>query len=1603
MTVRTNNPTRVPGFPKIPATAGPELARYLEALQEAIDIRLGRRGDQRDRAVTLRELIESGLAYDLKANPFDPNNIGATNIGFAPLNEVPNLDTPPQPTGFTVSGAFSQVNMTWDFPLYQNHAHTEIWRHSTDSIGDAQLIGIQVGRGFVDPIGSGQTRYYWIRHVSQLDVKGPFNATAGTVGQTATDVNHLLEVLSGSIAQDDLTTALQSKIDDLDVLSADVNTSGSVAAQIAAEASARASAISSEASTRATAISNEASARTSAINTAVADLQGQIDDLNDIDDWDSSVSYAVDDLVKYSNKLWKAVSANSNSQPATGNSNWTLIGDYTSLGDAVVDNTAKITQINYVNSSSTSAAAQAIATLQSTVNDSSTGVAATASGLSTLTSTVNNSSTGLSATVSNLTALETALFEDLLSLTAWSNTATYAVGDRVSHSQKAYRATQASNSSAPKTPGVDTGFWSLDTIGYASAISDLSTTLANDYTTSSSLTSLLANKEDTGTAASLISASESTAASTYATATNLTNLETATFTNLTGLSVYNSANTYASGDRVIHGTGASKAIYTAVAASSSSDPHAPGDTSYWSQDALASNTAMLAALAGKETSGAAASALSSANTYTDNNAASASDFTALETSLYEEVVGVAAWSNSTSYAVGDRVYYDQKIWRASQAHSGQTPASGSSYWAQDSVASAAVLSDLSTNVTNNYATTAYVTQQTADFVTDSEQQTYVANQISASETTAASTYATASNVTALETALFNDMTGVSNWSSSTAYVAGNRVIYDRKVYRAVASSTNVTPGTNATKWALDTLAKSSAVDALENTLTSDYALQSAVTALSTDLYQGAFDATDWNSSTTYAVGAKVVHAGAYYIANTQHSNQEPPNTSYWDASSLVNQQTLSSEINTATSGLATSTALTQVRNDAYNNLTGVADWNSSTSYSVGDRVVYTDSTTGTRIYKALLANSNSIPASNISGSTPKWRLDPVASSLAVSELSSTLTNDYSTTSETSVLLAQKENSGTAASLISDSEATAASTYATISTVNANYAAIFTEMTGLSDWNSGTTYNAGDRVIYATGTPSIKKVYRALQSATNRNPSTETAYWALDTLAFAAALDTLDLQVNRTDGTGIADRVSGIQLRLDDIDGDDTNITMEQRFTAQSNDIGDLESRYTVKIDADGHVAGFGLASATNAADGNTSRFFINADRFAIVPEQVTNASAAWTTGVSYSFGNQVVHGGNLYVCQLAHTSTSGRTPGTSGGDSYWVRGDLTPFVVQRTATTDPDGNDIPPGVYMNTAAIKTASITAAMIGSVNADRITTGTLDVAELIDANAIDASKLTIDGSEITSVVVDGVPTLQLGSVNVNKLTGNSISANIMSGTTVYANKLTGDVNKLVPFRQTTSVGVAGNTSSSSFSGERTIIENQLPATTHLAEGHRPFASMTGYIDGNASKTYRLRMYMKDNTSGTNSLGQPASVYQVYTTYIARFTGDQTSKTSVGATLTSTGKSHTATSVSYSASTNLTSVGYSIGSGGAFTTQNSITSSASGSYELVGEQRFKATTDNESPYAISGSLGAATRGTIDVKLTITRYGGSGITDNDNSTGVDYVKEVSGVLMGIH
>lgn len=215
-------PTHVPAIPKPPATLSPELRRYLESITEALEIRLGRRGDPVDRAITLRELISSGLASELAATPFNPNLINSGNIGLGP--GYVNLDVPPAVIGFAAAGAYSQVNIFWTYPYYATHNQTEIWSHTTDSLGDATLAAVSTGRSVVDPIGGGETRYYWARHVSNSDVKGPFNSSSGTLAVTATNPQAILAELEGAISVSQLSEFLAAQIDgaasavDLDTL-----------------------------------------------------------------------------------------------------------------------------------------------------------------------------------------------------------------------------------------------------------------------------------------------------------------------------------------------------------------------------------------------------------------------------------------------------------------------------------------------------------------------------------------------------------------------------------------------------------------------------------------------------------------------------------------------------------------------------------------------------------------------------------------------------------------------------------------------------------------------------------------------------------------------------------------------------------------------------------------------------------------------------------------------------------------------------------------------------------------------------------------------------------------------------------------------------------------------------------------------------------------------------------------------------------------------------------------------------------------------------------------------------------------------------------------
>ena len=205
--------TKVPALKNIPAQVDTETKLALESIKEALEVRLGRRGDPKDRAVTLRELIDSGLATDLAQEPYNPNT-GAT--GFAPVRERPgDVNVPPAPTVLTASGLFTDVLLSWNQSTntapYGNHAFTEVWRSQSEDLSSAVLVGTTNAFIYTDQgLEYDSTYYYWVRFVSTSNTPGPWSnmASATTIENIAATMQQLSEELQDLPGYTALTTLI---------------------------------------------------------------------------------------------------------------------------------------------------------------------------------------------------------------------------------------------------------------------------------------------------------------------------------------------------------------------------------------------------------------------------------------------------------------------------------------------------------------------------------------------------------------------------------------------------------------------------------------------------------------------------------------------------------------------------------------------------------------------------------------------------------------------------------------------------------------------------------------------------------------------------------------------------------------------------------------------------------------------------------------------------------------------------------------------------------------------------------------------------------------------------------------------------------------------------------------------------------------------------------------------------------------------------------------------------------------------------------------------------------------------------------------------------
>ena len=194
--------TKVPAIKNIPAKVDTETKLALESMKEALEVRLGRRGDPKDRAVTLRELIDSGLATDLAKAPYNPNIAGATGFGPA-TDEVGDVVVPPAPTSLTATGLFTEVLLAWNQSTntapYRNHGFTEIWRSQNEDLSSAVLVGTTNAFIYTDKgLEYDSTYYYWVRFISTTNTPGVYSNMAS--GTTVENIGATMAALSETLA-----------------------------------------------------------------------------------------------------------------------------------------------------------------------------------------------------------------------------------------------------------------------------------------------------------------------------------------------------------------------------------------------------------------------------------------------------------------------------------------------------------------------------------------------------------------------------------------------------------------------------------------------------------------------------------------------------------------------------------------------------------------------------------------------------------------------------------------------------------------------------------------------------------------------------------------------------------------------------------------------------------------------------------------------------------------------------------------------------------------------------------------------------------------------------------------------------------------------------------------------------------------------------------------------------------------------------------------------------------------------------------------------------------------------------------------------------------
>ena len=456
--------TKLPGLKNIPPKTDRELKIALDAIKEALEVRLGRRGDPLDRAVTLRELSDSGIVKVRN------KAVGVEN-GISPPNDggPGDLTTPPAPTNLEASGAFTGVLLTWSKANYGNHAYTEIWRSQDNALGGAIRISTTNAFVYADEVGYGATYYYWVRFVSTADVVSPYNDTEGVSATTATDVGAVMQSLSEELSALPGFSTLNTTIP-ITLGSTTANLQTTIATVNSAAAAAQASVNSLSTSTpRVIRATSAPTTRDDSSSLQAGDIWMDTDNGNEI--------------FVYTGSTWAASTAGS-----TSSSDTTLQTQINANGNAISQNASDLLLVAGVSDNGDISTSINITSLNSSITNANTNISGNASAIGALTTRVTSAEGTITAHTGDITELES-------TLSGYSGTSTVATAVSGLNT----RLTSAEGTITNQTSSITSLNSALNgysgTNGVANAVSGLQTQITsndNDIATKASTASVTA-------------------------------------------------------------------------------------------------------------------------------------------------------------------------------------------------------------------------------------------------------------------------------------------------------------------------------------------------------------------------------------------------------------------------------------------------------------------------------------------------------------------------------------------------------------------------------------------------------------------------------------------------------------------------------------------------------------------------------------------------------------------------------------------------------------------------------------------------------------------------------------------------------------------------------------------------------------------------------------------------------------------------------------------------------------------------------------------------------------------------------------------------------